>query len=269
MSFSQSPNITVSVDVFTELKPSVSSLQGDITCCPGQGVSGEEAELLLDPATEGTFITKGYSSSGALFFLATATEAGVSAGPFLTLPSPPSESWLWVPGPCCGMQEVAWVITAAGFLARRGPLLQIFAGIALALPVFCLRLLRDALWASCTRSGASAPRVTQQVAGAWTPQRMVLQPCGGGGPRQVVARTNGHWVTVGSYGKGGSPSVVGLGAPGRCVWGVWGPGLRWILRCWPHLHQCHPRCPWDPVVAVEALVEAGALGNIATSLHWG
>ena len=87
--------------------------QGDITCSPGQGVPGEQAQLWLGQGGRGCIHNQGILLLRVSFFLTTETEAGVSVGLFLILHSPPSESCPWAPGTCWGWQH--------GFLGWQDP----------------------------------------------------------------------------------------------------------------------------------------------------
>ena len=61
MHFSQVPNLTVSVDVWTELQQRASAHKRDIICSPKQGVPEELVELLLSLGGRGHIHHQGFS----------------------------------------------------------------------------------------------------------------------------------------------------------------------------------------------------------------
>ena len=123
--FFQSPNLTVTVDVWTELQQSVSHTRGDIACSPGQGIPGEGDELLFSPGGRSHIHDQGVLLRGVLL-LGHSNRSRPFSGVLLGL------ALFSLGNLTLGAKCLLWAV--AGSKVRKGPLLGIAAGDAAALP---------------------------------------------------------------------------------------------------------------------------------------
>ena len=121
----QDPNLTINVDVWTELQQRSSSPQGDITCSPGMGVPGEGGKVFISPDCRGSIDDQGLLLRG-IVLLGQRERSRCFSGALLDLALSSLE--ILTLGTRCLLLAAAWVIQVAGSVAWWCLLLPITTG---------------------------------------------------------------------------------------------------------------------------------------------